>query len=234
MPKTRFPRVIHRIWLGPPMPPRLDEYWTTWTALNPEWECRTWTEAEMEPLIDQMGLTAPYRFVTRAVAKSDIGRLAILWRHGGLYVDTDYECLKPFDPLVREWERAGHSFVMTAQDGRPLGERHAVTNALGLSVPRHDAAKWILGEAVKRLSLAQRYRRAPNPLWTTGTELWRHAALTFPGVYVSPYRLTHPVTGNEAEQRRINMSRVPSSAVIPETAYAVHHMTRLWDTHVDA
>jgi len=30
-------------------------------------------------------------------AKSDIARYEILYRIGGLYIDTDFECLKPFD-----------------------------------------------------------------------------------------------------------------------------------------
>jgi mannosyltransferase OCH1-like enzyme len=36
--------------------------------------------------------------------KSDIWRYEILYRHGGVYADTDFECLKPFDDLHKTCE----------------------------------------------------------------------------------------------------------------------------------
>ena len=52
MPKSRIPRLIHRIWLGKPIPDRLEEWWATWSEKNPEWTCQTWRETELEALIE--------------------------------------------------------------------------------------------------------------------------------------------------------------------------------------
>ncbi|CAE7528119.1 RH25 [Symbiodinium sp. CCMP2456] len=67
---------------------------------HPTWEYRLWTDDDAgEELRGHPGLAKAYEAADNPAEKSDILRLAIILRHGGLYVDVDFECLKPLDVL---------------------------------------------------------------------------------------------------------------------------------------
>lgn len=88
----RIPRIIHQIWLGNPIPEKYKGWMRTWMELK-GWEYRLWTDDDVEEFRmynkDLFDSTANYG------EKSDIFRLEILYRYGGVYADTDYECLNP-------------------------------------------------------------------------------------------------------------------------------------------
>lgn len=95
--EPRIPKIIHHIWLGSPFPEKYISLRQTWLNNHPDWQCILWTEKEIE----EFGLINKklYDQATNYGEKSDIARYEILYRYGGLYVDTDFECVKPFDPL---------------------------------------------------------------------------------------------------------------------------------------
>lgn len=89
-----IPKIIHQIWLGPKKLPQKYSIWgKTWCKLNPTWEYKLWTDYELKkfPLFNQklFDKVSNYGF------KSDIARYEILNKYGGIYIDTDFECLKP-------------------------------------------------------------------------------------------------------------------------------------------
>lgn len=93
----RIPKIIHQIWLGNngKLPQKYHFLQKTWLKNHPEWEYKLWTEKELE----KFGLINKKLFdeVNNYGGKADIARLEILYRIGGLYVDTDFECTKPLD-----------------------------------------------------------------------------------------------------------------------------------------
>ena len=93
----RIPKIIHQVWLGSPFPEKYSYFQSTWQTFHPDWEYILWTEKEIEEfgLVNQ----AAYDESTNYGQKSDIARYEILYRMGGLYVDTDFECFKNFDIL---------------------------------------------------------------------------------------------------------------------------------------
>lgn len=93
--QPRIPRIIHQIWLGSPFPEKYRGYQHSWLKLHPGWEYKLWTDKEVE----EFGLKnkALYDKARNYGEKSDIARYEILYRHGGLYIDTDFEALKSFD-----------------------------------------------------------------------------------------------------------------------------------------
>jgi mannosyltransferase OCH1-like enzyme len=92
-----IPKIIHQIWLGSPFPEKYKKFQKTWKLHHPDWTYILWTEKE----IADFGLLNKKLFdaVSNWGQKSDIARYEILYRLGGLYVDTDFECLKPCDIL---------------------------------------------------------------------------------------------------------------------------------------
>ena len=90
----KIPKIIHQIWIGPRKLPKKYAYWSkTWRELNPDWEYKLWTENE----IKKISLINHDLFIKSSNIgfKSDLLRYEILKQFGGLYVDTDFECIKP-------------------------------------------------------------------------------------------------------------------------------------------
>lgn len=91
--QLKIPKKIHQIWLGSPFPEEYKAFQQSWITHNPDWEYILWTETEVNAM--PMQNRQLYDAATNYGEKSDIARYEILYQHGGLYVDTDFECLKP-------------------------------------------------------------------------------------------------------------------------------------------
>ena len=94
----KIPKKIHQIWLGSPLPDKYAEFAETWKAKHPTWEYKLWTDSDISNL--DIKRRKVYESADNYGAKSDIARYEILKQFGGLYVDTDFECLRSFDDLL--------------------------------------------------------------------------------------------------------------------------------------
>jgi mannosyltransferase OCH1-like enzyme len=122
----RIPLICHHIWLGSPLPKKNIELRDSWIDKHPDWQFILWTDKpenyrygvqarsikELQELLmlGEKQIVFDIQYVTlnnqnmlqiskNLGQKSDILRYEILYMFGGLYVDTDFECLKPFDTL---------------------------------------------------------------------------------------------------------------------------------------
>ena len=93
--KEIIPKIIHQIWLGGEVPEKFLKLTESWKKMHPEWEYKLWTDEDVEtfPFINEKAFFA----ATNYGMKADILRYEILRAYGGLYVDIDFECLKPMD-----------------------------------------------------------------------------------------------------------------------------------------
>jgi mannosyltransferase OCH1-like enzyme len=96
--EVNIPRKIHQVWLGSEYPDKYKRLRDTWLDKNPDWEYRLWTDMDVE----NFGLENIDKFhsINNLGCKSDIFRYEILYKYGGLYIDTDFECLKSFNDLT--------------------------------------------------------------------------------------------------------------------------------------
>ena len=94
----KIPKNIHFIWLGSSFPEKYKRLQETWIKYHPDWNIKIWNDIDAE----DFGMINKKEFDTidNLGAKSDIFRYEILYRHGGLYVDTDFECFSSFDDLL--------------------------------------------------------------------------------------------------------------------------------------
>ena len=130
----RIPKIIHQIWIGPrPFPEKYKAWQKTWQSL-PGWTYKLWTDEEVEsfPLINKELYLQEKNYGARA----DILRIEILYQEGGLYVDTDYECIKSeiFDELHELYD---FYCGMSPLDGKAI----LINNALIGSIPGHSILK---------------------------------------------------------------------------------------------
>jgi len=98
----RIPKIIHVVWINgkieePGVPEELKKYIVTWVEKHPDWQFKLWTDAEVAKItLDNQDL---YDDAINFGVKSDILKYEIVYRYGGVYVDTDFEALQNLDLL---------------------------------------------------------------------------------------------------------------------------------------
>jgi inositol phosphorylceramide mannosyltransferase catalytic subunit len=121
--KARIPKIIHQIWLGSPYPEKYELYRQTWLQLHPKWKYYLWTDNDIEKF--QLKNHKLFNTAKNNGEKADIFRYEILYRYGGLYIDTDCECLKPFDLLHQKYD----FYAGIEQQGRFMELGNAILGA---------------------------------------------------------------------------------------------------------
>ena len=169
-----IPRIFHQIWVGPdPFPEAYGRYQRSWLERHPGWELRFWTEDNLpgglrRPEADDR-LRAP-------AERANILRLELLWRFGGVYTDTDFECLRSIEPLIEGAEL----FISLAKPGK-------VNNALMGSVAGHQ----LLDEALDAIRPREFFGHDKA---ATGTRFLDGLLLDRPGVTLLDPELFYPQT----------------------------------------
>ena len=94
-----IPKKIHYCWIGGnPLPDSAKKCIKSWKKYCPDYEIIEWNESNYDftknPYMKQALDAKKWGFVP------DFARLDIIYREGGIYLDTDVEMVKPFDPLL--------------------------------------------------------------------------------------------------------------------------------------
>jgi mannosyltransferase OCH1-like enzyme len=127
-----IPRIFHQIWVGPdPLPEEFAAYRQTWLDHHPGWELRLWTE---ETLPADPRRPEGMELLRHPSERSDILRFDLLSRFGGVYLDCDFECLRPIDGLLEGvqafagYRKPGYvnNALIGAAPGHPFDERALV------------------------------------------------------------------------------------------------------------
>jgi hypothetical protein len=169
-----IPRVFHQIWVGPdPFPETYARYQQTWLDRHPGWELRFWTE---ENLPDGLRRPEAAEKLRAPAERANVLRLELLWRFGGVYTDTDFECLRSIEPLIQDAEL----FISLAKPGR-------VNNALMGSVAGHP----LLDEALDTIRPREFFGHDKE---ATGTRFLDKVFLERPGVTLIAPELFYPQT----------------------------------------
>lgn len=96
-----IPPIIHFIWLGSPIPLKVNLVIESWKRCHPGWEIRVWTDTDVDSFFwSSQRLQTGFIQAETWAEKSDILRFEILYQFGGIYSDTDVICFKSFHDLV--------------------------------------------------------------------------------------------------------------------------------------
>lgn len=161
--KSRIPKIIHQIWLGGPVPEKYLDWMKGWASLE-GWEYRLWTDKEVKSL--KLHNQKLYDMSTNFGEKSDILRLEILQKFGGLYVDVDYECvnLSVFEHLHQQYDfYIGFEPLEHGIIGR--SNIFKLCNAVIAAIPQHPLIKHLITN-MKANYLA--YSPFAGPIQTSG------------------------------------------------------------------
>ncbi|MCX5921927.1 MAG: glycosyltransferase [Candidatus Dependentiae bacterium] len=213
--QPRIPKIIHQIWVGSPLPEKYKSLIETWKKNHPDWVHILWTDKAL----DALGLInkKQYDAATNMGEKSDIARYELLYRFGGLYVDTDFECLKSFDVF-------NHS--CSFYTGLAPDKELVVYVALIGATPGHP----ILKKCVERISTIRSNCTHPDDiLQNTGPyfltrciaeclDVTAHDTVLFPISYFYPWP-------NYSSQQK---SRPEIESWIKPESYGIHHWHVSW------
>jgi len=212
----KIPKLIHLIWLGSPLPAKCKEMADSWEKFHPDWTIKVWDDEDAA----SFGLTNKKSFdrAQNFGEKSDIFRYEILYRHGGLYVDTDFECIRPFDELHRSCE----FFCGLAQNEMP----YLLIGLIG-SVPGHP----ILKATIANLRTGpgdfdlERIMRETGVYFFTKM-FFEHAPLC-PENTVVPFPMTYFYPFPGWQRFRKDTIAIKSEYVRPESM-AIHYFATSW------
>lgn len=220
-----IPRIIHQSWKTDRIPAEYQAYARTWRELHVDWEHRLWTDDDNLDLIrrDYPRLLPTYKSYPLAIQRADMARILYLHKHGGLYVDLDFECFRPFDRLLE----SGGVTMGREKGGLGWYKRRLdfASNALLASPPGHPFWEIVLERMVDR-ARPQRWwePRAAYVLATTGPEILDEAAGAYPDddVTVYPADYFYPASALEKDpETRRELARIHNS-------HAVHHFANTW------
>lgn len=145
-----IPKVIHQIWLGKnPIPKNYQYYASTWKKFHPTWEYKLWTEKDI--VNENFGSMDLYYLAGSYQERADIIRYEILKKYGGVYVDTDIECLSSYDEL-------NHKYDFFAGMESPVINKFVVSipNSLIGSIPGHPVIEKTIEDLRKNWYVAEK------------------------------------------------------------------------------
>lgn len=198
-----IPRTFHRVWLGgKPMPDPFIKWGDSWARQHPLWMMKLWTEREIGSFTN-IGLLPKCSSLAQ---RADIVRYEALCREGGVYLDTDMECLRNIDELIGQLD-----FFSCWQ------KEHIISNAIFGGTPGHPIFQDLMTRS------RQEFQRAP---WNAmGPPLFTRAVSAFPGAKVFERKTFIPYTRDEYKA----FPKWPMDIVNPPAeSYAINHRSSVW------
>lgn len=210
-----IPKVIHFCWFGgKPYPDIVKKCLKSWERQCPDYQIIGWTEENYDvtgnPYILEAYQRKKWAFV------SDYARLDIIYKYGGIYLDTDVELIKSLDPLLT------HS-CFVASDGGGINTGLGFGAEKGNSCVKqmmdiYNSARFIDADGNLNLSPSTYYNtlqfeNAGLELNSTQVQHIKGAEI-LPPEYFSPYN-----------SQTFSMD-------LTENTYGIHWGSRLWETGI--
>ena len=129
-----LPKIIHQQWKTENIDGKSQAAWhAAWKKLfpEPEWKHMLWTDENARAMIRDHfpHFLKQYDSYPHGIQRADAARYFLLWLHGGVYADMDYE------PLVNFWSHLPKTSVGLIESPYQYNEK--VQNSLMSSPPRH-------------------------------------------------------------------------------------------------
>jgi Glycosyltransferase sugar-binding region containing DXD motif len=207
-----IPKILHYVWVGgKPLPPASVTYIETWRKQNPDYEVKRWDESNIDFTLHYIAKAYSNE---RWANVSNLVRFLALYEFGGIYLDTDVEVLRSFDPLLGHSVFCGFQIEQRCEDW--------VNNAVLGAVPRHD----FIGSAIKyirtvydgmELAHISSPRLMTKLLVRMGLSDYSDHAVRVGDVDIYGCRFFYPYNWKERDESRIT----------PDT-FTIHYLERSW------
>ena len=138
-------KVIHQSWKSHKLLPHQAQWQESWKEKHPQWLYRLWTDTENHKLVQESlpWLLPTYESMPKEIYRADLVRYVYMYIYGGVYIDLDFECLKPLDELLH------NKSIALAYDIRDDNGGAEIANAFMASTPGHPFWIHVLTNIVK-------------------------------------------------------------------------------------
>ena len=208
-----IPKVIYYCWFGRGKLPALAEKCiNSWKKYCPEYDIVCLCEDNFDIAENRYAREA-YEAKKWAFV-SDYARLKVLYEHGGIYLDTDVELIKPLDELIKDTGYMGFDdkgIVATGlgfacEKGNPL---------IGAFLKDYDDIPFVLPDGTYDMTPCP--DRNTETLKALGMDLEAKDQI-FMGIHMLPEEYLCP------------MKYYTGKKIITENTYSIHHYCASWTT----
>ncbi|RKZ53629.1 MAG: hypothetical protein DRQ99_31665, partial [Candidatus Parabeggiatoa sp. nov. 3] len=222
-----IPKIIHQTWKDKHVPPNCVPLQRTWLTHHPDWEYWLWTDVDNRAFISEhyAWFLPVYDGYPENIMRADAVRYFMLYHYGGLYVDLDFECLRPLEPLL-----VGREVVIALEPLEHLEKelvrqrsfKQVLCNALIASQPKHPFWEQVFQEL-------KVYQNANDPLDATGPFMLTRAYDSFSqreALTIESSERLCPITDEQSRHGILKDNATRQR--IAKTAYAIHHWHGTW------
>lgn len=234
---NEIPKIIHQIWSGidEPLPTYFKVLGETWKRDYPEWKYELWDNDRMNQFIREFypHYWESYNRFPYNIQRWDAIRYLILDKIGGMYVDFDYESIKPLNEVLKEKACcfASEPIEHLGIFGRDL----YINNALMATIPNHPFMEEIIQKVFISEGKNERYAdKMDEVLKTTGpimlSDLLEQTEYK-KKVSILPANLVSPFTKMDAHQFLVGSYNEDFEEYLENKlneAFAIHYFIGTW------
>jgi len=217
-----IPKIIHQT--APSDKSKWHPIWhdcqKSWKEKFPDYEYKMWTDEDLDELIrtKYSWFYPTYQGYDLKIKRIDAARYFMLYEHGGVYADMDFECVNNFEHLLQQDKV---SIAESPWKNGPSGETHQ--NALMVSPKGHPFWE-------KVFELLDKHKNNKDVLFTTGPRIIMEALQDDASVVSLPYQTFAPqhtkefTSSYEAGRKTIDPPSDPN-------IFTRHHSTSVWNNY---
>lgn len=210
---------LHFIWIGSdPLNKVFVEYIHRWTEMYSDWEIIMWDDEKIKNQIHIPHRLKPYcsDVNMKSAFKVDILRYLVLNQIGGMYVDVDFEPLKPIPDIFFKFDLLGTVQI-----------NNEVANGFIYSKPNSDLLTEVISKLPDHLlkCKSDKVYDNTNIPYLTGPQYFNDICKNYfdnPYYYFFTYQYFYPYWYTEPDRRHEDFSYTSPMS------YAVHHWNASW------
>lgn len=211
-----IPKKIHYCWFGGnPLPQLAKECISSWKKFCPDYEIIEWNEDNYDigccTYVREAYMAKKWAFV------SDYVRLDVVYRYGGIYLDTDVELIKNLDQLLKFRCFLGAEEIGIINTGLGFGAE-AKNKCIELMLKEYNNSHFKISESLYDLTSCPKRNTAPfiKLGFTSENRIQKiEEAIIYPPEYFCP------------------MDYRTGIITITDETRSIHHYTASWTTKED-
>jgi mannosyltransferase OCH1-like enzyme len=225
-----IPKIIHQTWKNNNVPGEYISYQQKVKDLHPGWEYRLWTDEDNLELVKHHypGFLKIYTELPKNIMRADAIRYLIMHHIGGVYLDLDYEMLKPFDLL-------DFDLVLPLNRSIDFGDSFdSFGNCIFGSSPGCAFWKYVIEDLMVPRDYEAYFKTLKNKPYVSGntrleeaitgpaflTRIFLEKKDSLSGYLIPPREMFHPVN---SDRNRENIKLLAEGK-----SYGIHHCVGTW------
>ena len=214
-----IPKIIHQTWKTSTLPDNFKKWSQTIKDMHPTWEYKLWTDEDNRNFIkdNYNWFLTTYDNYNMNIKKVDSVRYFYLYHFGGVYIDLDFECLKPLDNLI------SNKRIILGEMGDGSCS-NCIPNAIMISRPNEPFWLYVILKMIQR-------DKTGSAEYDTGPQLLKECYDTFIDkniITLEKSDILYPIdwTTSKGQELRANIPTNPKE-LFPNS-YMVTYWTHSW------